>query len=88
MLANWTGSSDPGVGGRNLGMGDCDRDSDIDSADLLSLLAQWTGAPASVLAAVPEPNSLLLGALATMRLLLRRRRPTAVTSIQICSVDV
>jgi hypothetical protein len=44
LLGGWTGSLEPGTGGRSPADGDMDGDEDVDSADLLALLGEWTGA--------------------------------------------
>jgi hypothetical protein len=43
FLANFTGSLEPGTGGRSFLEGDLDGDADIDTGDLLALIAAWTG---------------------------------------------
>jgi ELWxxDGT repeat protein len=42
-LENWTGTLDPGTGGKNPLTGDLDNDADVDSQDLVLLLTAWTG---------------------------------------------
>ena len=46
---NWTGALASGVGNRTFEQGDCDGDSDVDSADLTGLAQNWTGAQQGLL---------------------------------------
>lgn len=60
FLAGWTGSLEPGTGSGGWSSGDFDGDLDVDSDDLLNLLANWTGAinlaaPPPPLSVEPEP---------------------------------
>jgi len=59
-----------GIAGTACAPGDADGDSDVDDDDLSLLLANWTGA---LTAAIPEPATIALLAVAPALLWLRRR---------------
>jgi hypothetical protein len=60
-LEGWTGGLDFGLGSAVWADGDLDHDTDVDSVDLLTFLASWTGASAAGSAAGSAGRSDLVG---------------------------
>ncbi len=56
--------------------GDADGDGDTDGGDFLLWQQNYTGPLSPAIASVPEPSTLLLGALASVGMLIQRRRPS------------
>lgn len=82
---NWSGALLPGQGDKLFTDGDFDFDGDVDTADLTSLMQNWTGAVGRVQASafVPEPSGLAGLAIAMVLLCLAanaRRRQSRVTA--------